>query len=112
MNKQRRKEIYQNIGKLETACVKVKSDYYDDILSLLTDIASDVDCIRSDEECYMDNIPENLQNGIRYEIAEEACENLEDAISSIEDAISNIDDTDELLNNIKCAINYLNDAAQ
>ena len=38
------------------------------------------------ETLYMDNIPENLQNSIVYERAEQAISSLEDAISLLNDA--------------------------
>ena len=36
-------------------------------------------------------MPENLQNSERYEIAEEACDNLDSAISSLEEALDYIE---------------------
>lgn len=72
MNKTRRKQIIKAIEMLNTA-----NDF--------------IESIRSDEEDYMNNIPENLQNSDRYYIADEAVSNLEDAISDIESAIENLE---------------------
>lgn len=73
MNNQRRGQIYKAI-------------------KLLKEASSFIDKIRTDEEDYMNSIPENLQNSDRYYAAEEAVSNMEDAISSIEDAIDSMDD--------------------
>ncbi len=73
MNNQRREQIYKAI-------------------KLLKEASSFIDKIRTDEEDYMNSIPENLQNSDRYYAAEEAVSNMEDAISSIEDAINSMDD--------------------
>lgn len=73
MNNNRRKEIKQIINYLHEAISKIES-------------------VKDDEEEYMENIPENMQGGDRYSMAEEACEHLEDAISDIECAIESLDD--------------------
>lgn len=62
----------------------------DELANLINDlegIQGDVDDILSDENDYMWNIPENLQNSDRYCAAEEAVDNLESASSCIGDAI-------------------------
>ncbi len=72
MNKQRRKtinEIYEKIAELRDWLEEVKDE----------------------EECYRDNMPENLQNSERYEIANEACDNLDYAMSSLDDALDYIE---------------------
>lgn len=71
MNNKRRKQIDKAIEMLNTASNFIES-------------------IKSDEEEYMDNMPENLQGSSRYSDAEDACNCLEDAISDIESAIDNL----------------------
>jgi len=58
----------------------------------LEDCANEIDDIRSDEEEYRDNIPENLQNGDRYQDTEENCDKLDTAASTVRDAISELDE--------------------
>ena len=72
MNNNRRKQIDKAISILNTANEMIES-------------------IRSDEEEYMDNMPENLQSSMRYSDAEEACGHLEDAISWVESAIEDLE---------------------
>lgn len=67
MNKQRRKTLNEIYGKV----------------SELRDLLEEV---KDEEECYRDNITDNLQNSGRYEIVENACDNIDRAISSIEEA--------------------------
>lgn len=72
MNKQRRKTL---------------TDIYDQIAEL-RDLLEEV---KEEEEEYCDNMPENLQNSERYEVAVEACDNLDSALSSIEEALDYIE---------------------
>lgn len=51
--------------------------------------------IKDEEECYMDNMPENLHQSERYEKAEEAVYNLEEALSSLEEAMDCIENAKE-----------------
>ena len=110
MNKQRRKELYAiqnrlyNISSTDKETVDIKS-----IQGELEDIKSDLECLYYEEEAYMDNIPENLQNSSRYEAAEDACDNLESAVDSIDDAISS-DDFEDIVDAIEDAINYIDEA--
>ena len=112
MNKMRRKEIYNSISKLMFIKSKIELKYDDNEISdNLQDVYDDVDCILSDETSYMENIPENLQGGSRYEIAEEACDNLQEAVDCIEAAIDNCDDIEDVIKYIDEAIGYLEDAS-
>ncbi len=72
MNKARRKALSAIIDKLE-------------------ELKCDLEVLQSEEEEYRDNMPENLQNSERYEVADNACSNMEDAVSYLEDAISSIE---------------------
>ena len=106
MNKMRRKEIRQVISRLS----KLLEEFdLEDICDIITDIIEDVELILSDEECYKDNIPENLQNGYRYNDSEYACDCLQDAISELE-YIDGDEDVKSIAGYISSAINYLNEA--
>lgn len=66
MNKVRRKQIddvLKNINSLQ---------------NMLDELQQSIEEIKDDEQDYLDNIPENLQNSERYEAAENALCNLED----------------------------------
>ena len=63
----------------------------DKAIAILNSANELIEEIRSDEECYMDNMPENLQGSVRYSDAEEACGHLEDAISWVESAIEDLE---------------------
>lgn len=92
MNNIRRKEIREIIDELETLAGK------------LDDLYSWLDELKSEEEEYRDNIPENLQGGIRYEESEEASDNMEYASDALFDLSL------EMTNYIEDAIGYLENA--
>lgn len=73
MNKQRRKEIENNINSLEI-------------------IKNNLESILSDEECYFDNMPENLQCSIRGEESEEAIDTLSQVIDDISNCIDSLNE--------------------
>lgn len=54
--------------------------------------ASDIisEAFEQEQDC-MDNMPESLQDSERYEVMEQAADNMEDALSSIDDAIAKIE---------------------
>ena len=112
MNKLRRKEIHLICNRLSNLqkTIQIDSFYKDAVKAELDNIYSDIDFVRSDEECYMDNIPENLQGGYRYEAAEEACDNLENAMDSIYEAKENVNSKTDILKYIDKAIEYLYNA--
>lgn len=73
MNKQRRERIAEAINLLDQAR---------DIL----------DECKSEEEDYLDNMPENLQQGEKGDAAQSAIDSLESAIDSIDDAVSSAEE--------------------
>lgn len=84
MNKERRKELRIIVSRLQVANLADANE--------VDAIKHDLESILYDEENYMDNIPENLQGGYRYEKAEEACDNLQCAIDMLEDDDIDIND--------------------
>ena len=106
MNKMRRKAIYRIIARLNALMLE------DDIEKLhdqLADIIEDIESILNDEECYKDNIPENLQNGSRYEESEYSCDCLQDAINELE-YTEDEEEKETIMTAINSAVDYLNDA--
>ena len=75
MNKARRKELSEVIKAL--SAMQDKDDLYS--------IISDLESIKSDEEDYYDNIPENLQYSQRADDSEQAIENMDDALDLLND---------------------------
>lgn len=106
MNKMRRKEILKIIDRLNGINREMSIEA---IVNIISDIIEDTEFILSEEECYRDNIPENLQGGERFERAEEACDNLEYAIDTLED-IDDSDSFEDIAESIDEAVEYLYDA--
>jgi septal ring factor EnvC (AmiA/AmiB activator) len=78
MNNARRKEIM----KLETMIENLK-DQLDEAREL-------AEQIKEDEQEYIDNMPESLQGGEKYERAETAVSNLDDVVESLDIDIDHI----------------------
>ena len=72
MNKQRRKNI-------------------DTIIQALEEIREQIQFVLEEEQEYLNNIPENLQNSERYETAQTAVSELEEADGSIDDIIEHLE---------------------
>lgn len=62
----------------------------------LSEINEELEYIKNEEEEKMDNLPENLQNSVKYEEFETAVKALDDALSSITEACDRLE---ELFNN-------------
>lgn len=60
------------------------------LVDMLSNVKEAFESIAEDEEEYIDNIPENLQNSSRYEEAEEALYNLNEVVSFLDDAIETL----------------------
>lgn len=86
MNKTRRKELHSVANKLLVLSREDDSN----IETELDAIKNELSMILYDEEYYMDSIPENFQSGYRYQVAEDACNNIENAIDALDDG--DIDD--------------------
>lgn len=67
------------------------------IIQQLRRIATDIDRLRSEEEDYMWNIPENMQESDRYYAADAAVDNLDSASERVVDAA---DELEELLKEV------------
>lgn len=104
MNKDRRKAIRKEVSNLKAAVI---GNNINAINKRLTEIYNNVEFIYDQEEYYMDNIPENMQNGSKYEKAEDACSNLGEAMDYIYIARDCVDDENQLIANINKAIEYL-----
>jgi len=87
MNNDRRKAISLLIKQAEENCTTF--DQLTELLSKIKEeaqeLASDIGNIRDEEQEYLDNIPESLQQSERYYAAEAAVEQLEAAIEKLEE---------------------------
>lgn len=73
---------------------KARREAIEKVVGELRDIQSAVEELRDEEQEYLDNIPENLQGSERYDLAEQALENLNSAYDSIEEAASYLEDAE------------------
>lgn len=80
MNRARRKNIYKVVEEINN------------LIGLLEETKENLEDIKSEEEEYYDNIPENLQNSINAENSLTAQDNLEEAIYKIDNAIDCLTD--------------------
>ena len=100
MNNKRRRDLSNVIDELNLVTNK------DDLamcISMLEDL-------KSEEEDFYDNAPENLQYSMRYEMSQEAIDNMEEALNCLEQA-EDCDDGDEFQGLIEDAISYIEDAS-
>lgn len=86
MNKQRRKQISEVVSRVEAVQAELES------------LLDDIQGIMDEEKEYRDNIPENMQGGDRYEMADHACceleaahETLDNAKYSLEEVVSSLE---------------------
>jgi hypothetical protein len=61
-----------------------------------SDLQPDVEAIRDEQQEYVDNVPDNLQSGERYERATEALDKMDNLVSLFEDIISELEDITNL----------------
>lgn len=106
MNKARRRAIVKIIQMLHKIKSNLCREFSELSLSQLEEIIDEIQCILDEEECVRDNIPENLQNGCRYEESENACDIMGDIISDFDD-IDEDCSQEEVLSYISNAINML-----
>ena len=75
MNNVRRKEIKKSIAKLET------------VISLIEEIAGDLELIQEEEQEAFDNMPEGLQESERGETMQECIDSFDEILSVLNDEI-------------------------
>lgn len=51
-----------------------------------------IESVRDDEQEYRDNMPENMQNGDKFEAADTAVNTLEEVLGQVESAIDDLED--------------------
>ena len=62
------------------------------ISELLSEARDRLETVKDEEEEYLNNIPENLQGGERYDKAEDAVYNLDTALDHLMDALDAIEE--------------------
>lgn len=89
MNKQRRKDIDSIISRI------------DKLLDEAQDLKGDIDSLVSEEQDYIDNMPENLQQSEKAEAADSAVNSMQEASSSLEEIESSLNDAKDHLEEAK-----------
>ena len=87
MNNDRRKKIDAAIKSAEAMRAEIEAlkELICDIKSAASDLHSEIDSIKDEEQEYYDNMPESLQSGEKGQAAEAAVNILEEAISKLEE---------------------------
>ena len=62
------------------------------IAEQLGEIMTELEMLKDEEEEYLNNIPENLQSSERYELAENAIDNIDSACDKLDEAIISIEE--------------------
>ena len=104
MNKQRRKELKEQIEKLDD----IKKDL-DALMGRLEDVKTNIESIKDDEEMAYDNLPESLQDGEKGSLMQDAMNSMEDAIDGIDFIIDELNGMDS---NFSDAIDRIDEAIQ
>lgn len=99
MNKQRRKEIAKAVAMLTDA-----RGLMEEASAAAAEAKDMLETARDEEQEYKDNMPENMQDGDKGQMADSAIDNLEQAASSAE---SFIDALDESVSSIQEVIDKL-----
>ena len=78
---------------------KIKNimDRMEELRQLLSDISSDLEEVKDEEEEARDNIPESLWETEKYQKADEAVDALENAMSYLEDMDSSVGEVEGYL---------------
>lgn len=74
---------------------KVRRKQLDEVIAKIEEAKELLDVLREEEEEYRDNMPENLQGSEKYEMADEAIDNMSCAMDSLDEAISYIESAQE-----------------
>jgi DNA repair ATPase RecN len=87
MNKERRKRI-------ETAIKSVEGleELIHGLTTALSEIQSEIESIRDEEQEYLDNMPEAMQSGSKGEVAQDAINNLGSAYEPIDSLLSTLEE--------------------
>lgn len=99
-NKPERISMAEREGKMNNTRrkgIKKISEKVSDLRIQLEELLSEIEEVKGEEEEYRDNIPENMQSGERYEVAEAAVESLDSAYGILEDAISSLEEMENTL---------------
>jgi uncharacterized coiled-coil DUF342 family protein len=87
VNNQRRKSIDAIIKSTDAFEVRMQElrSLIESLKEDATDLIAQIEEVRDEEQEYIDNMPESLQQSERYQNAEAAVSQLEDAISTLEE---------------------------
>lgn len=124
MNKSRRKELEEVGERIDAAIADLESFKEGDTESTLDGIYNDIynikstlEDIHSEEDDYRDNMPENMQQGERYETSESDSDAMGSAENSLDEAKEYLEsieydaDADDVNDAIDSAISSLEEAS-
>lgn len=80
MNKDRRKQLSELCDR-----VKALEEKINELKELRDGIVTDLESVRDEEQEALDNLPESLQNGERWQDMRSSIDSMESALSSLED---------------------------
>ena len=70
---------------------KVRRKKLDELYGKIEELRQDLEAIFDEETEARDNIPESLMETDRYQVADEACDNLEYALDNMQEALDSIE---------------------
>ena len=111
MNNERRKAINANLKDLRAeseALVKLRDEGLEAVKERIESIKGFLEEIKSEEQDYLDNMPESFQQGDRGQKAEEAVNRLDDVDVGIDEMIGSLD---EAIDSIAHAVEKVDEAA-
>jgi hypothetical protein len=118
MNKTRRKMI-SDLSTEVAAVIAIIEDAEADVSwpavkETISDLHSNCEALKDEEQEYLDNMPEGLKNGDKGDTAQSAITELENAAMELEGAETaageETPDADEVVGNLNTAIEHLNEA--
>ena len=112
MNKTRRKDLQTAICHLESAQNTEEKEVF---RNEVTEAKSITETAMDEEQDYLDNLPENLQQSVRADDAQENIDDLSEAVyimDNLNDEIDDIDYVSELEHEVGDAIDHIQNAIE
>ena len=90
MNNQRRRELKEQVEKLE----EIKSEL-NSLVEQLEEVKNDIESIKDEEEAAYDNLPESFQEGEKGTLMQDAMDLMDDAIDGVDTIIGELNEGEE-----------------
>ena len=105
MNKNRRKQLDALQDRIIAAQTKLNE--FLELSASCEDIHNEIESLKDEEQDYIDNLPENLQQSEKASDAEAAVNSMEEAMDALSEYTSSIDTLSEAL---QCAVDAIDNA--